>query len=168
MGAGTAAQRADASGDVPRAARRCRTARSGSTRPLGLDVDAAIRKAALEIANDYAKQLRRITVQRRLVREAPKPIAAAARVVGASGLRLLQGAAAAQGLEFLAGGTATCGIASRWRSRSKRRRHGLRNAGSGLNPGHGGEAAKSAAASVPKTTESELPVAAHNKRGLQR
>jgi hypothetical protein len=34
------------------------------------------RQAALEIANDYAKQLRRITVQRRLVREAPKPIAA--------------------------------------------------------------------------------------------
>lgn len=33
------------------------------------------RKAALEIANDYATQLRRITVPRRLVREAPKPIA---------------------------------------------------------------------------------------------
>jgi hypothetical protein len=32
-------------------------------------------KAALENANDYAKQLRRITVPRRLVREAPKPIA---------------------------------------------------------------------------------------------
>jgi CRISPR-associated protein Cas1 len=32
------------------------------------------RKAALEIANDYAKQLRRITVPRRLVREVPKPI----------------------------------------------------------------------------------------------
>ena len=31
-------------------------------------------KAALEIANDYAKQLRRITVPRRLVREAAKPI----------------------------------------------------------------------------------------------
>lgn len=33
------------------------------------------RKATLEIANDYAKQLRRITVPRRLLREAPKPIA---------------------------------------------------------------------------------------------
>ena len=33
------------------------------------------RKATLEIANDYAKQLRRIAVPRRLVREAPKPIA---------------------------------------------------------------------------------------------
>jgi len=32
-------------------------------------------KAALELANDYAKQLRRIAVPRRLVREAPKPIA---------------------------------------------------------------------------------------------
>ena len=32
------------------------------------------RKAASEIANDYAKQLRRITVPRRLVREAPRPI----------------------------------------------------------------------------------------------
>ena len=32
-------------------------------------------KAALEVASDYAKQLRRITVPRRLVREAPKPIA---------------------------------------------------------------------------------------------
>src|ERR1700733_10820854 len=33
------------------------------------------RKAALEIANDYAKELRRITVPRRLVRETSKPIA---------------------------------------------------------------------------------------------
>ncbi len=33
------------------------------------------RKAALELANDYAKELRRITVPRRLVREGPKPIA---------------------------------------------------------------------------------------------
>jgi CRISPR-associated protein Cas1 len=33
-------------------------------------------KAALELANDYANQLRRIAVPRRLVREAPKPIAA--------------------------------------------------------------------------------------------
>lgn len=32
------------------------------------------RKAAMEIANDYTKQLRRIAVPRRLVREAPKPI----------------------------------------------------------------------------------------------
>lgn len=35
-----------------------------------------LHKAALEIANDYAKQLRRIIVPRRLVREAPKAIAA--------------------------------------------------------------------------------------------
>jgi hypothetical protein len=34
------------------------------------------RKAAVEIANDYANQLRRIAVPRRLIREAPKPIAA--------------------------------------------------------------------------------------------
>ena len=33
-------------------------------------------KAAMELANDYAKQLRQITVARKLVREAPKPIAA--------------------------------------------------------------------------------------------
>ena len=35
----------------------------------------SFRKAALELANDYARQLRRIAVPRRLVREAPKPIA---------------------------------------------------------------------------------------------
>ena len=34
------------------------------------------RRAALEIANDYAKQLRRITEPLRLIREAAKPIAA--------------------------------------------------------------------------------------------
>lgn len=34
------------------------------------------RKATLEIANDYAKQLRRISVPRPLVREAPKPTVA--------------------------------------------------------------------------------------------
>ena len=33
------------------------------------------RKATLEIANDYAQQLRRITVPRRLIREGPKPVA---------------------------------------------------------------------------------------------
>jgi CRISP-associated protein Cas1 len=32
------------------------------------------RTVALELANDYAKQLRRIRVRRRLIREAPKPI----------------------------------------------------------------------------------------------
>lgn len=44
------------------------------TGPLASVLMPRFAKAALEIANDYAKQLRRIIVQRRLVREAPKPI----------------------------------------------------------------------------------------------
>src|SRR5580700_5304357 len=45
------------------------------TRLLATTLMPRFRKAALEIANDYAKQLRRITVPRRSAREAPKPIA---------------------------------------------------------------------------------------------
>lgn len=45
------------------------------TRLLATTLMPRFAKASLEIANDYAKQLRRITVPRRLVREAPKPIA---------------------------------------------------------------------------------------------
>jgi hypothetical protein len=44
------------------------------TRLLASVLMPRFRKAALEIATDYAKQLRRIAVPRRLVREAPKPI----------------------------------------------------------------------------------------------
>jgi CRISPR-associated endonuclease Cas1 len=44
------------------------------TRLLASVLMPRFRNAALELANDYAKQLRRITVPRRLVREAPKPI----------------------------------------------------------------------------------------------
>ncbi len=59
------------------------------------------RKAALELANDYAKQLRRIAVPRRLVREAPKPIEQRRAAWDRVHLRLLQGAATAERTEVL-------------------------------------------------------------------
>jgi hypothetical protein len=62
--------------------------------PLASALMPRFRKAALEIANDYAKQLRRINVPRRLVREAPKPIGQRRRSWERS-KRILQSTAAA-------------------------------------------------------------------------
>jgi CRISPR-associated protein Cas1 len=100
------------------------------------------RKAALDLANDYAKQLRRITVPRRLVREAPKPIARRRESWEQSVCRYCKEPLPRKGLKF-------CGRDCYLRysvevakpiEKAHARLAEMRAAG--LNPGHGGEAAK--------------------------
>jgi CRISPR-associated protein Cas1 len=106
------------------------------------------RKAALEIADDYAKQLRRITVPRRLVREAPKPIAARRETWDRSACEYCREPLPRKGLKF-------CGRHCYLRysvevampiEKAQARLTEMRAAG--LNPGHGGAAAKKRGATV--------------------
>jgi hypothetical protein len=99
-------------------------------------------KAALEIANDYAKQLRRIVVLRRLVRDAPKPIAVRRETWERSGCGYCKEPLPRKGLKF-------CGRhcylrysveVARPIEKAQAKLEGMRAAG--LSPGHGGEAAR--------------------------
>jgi len=108
------------------------------------------RKAALEIANDYAKQLRRITVPRRLVREAPKPTAARRETWQRSACGYCKEPLPRKGLKF-------CGRHCYLRysvevakpiEKAQARIVELRAAG--LSPGHGGEAARKRGAALAK------------------
>jgi CRISPR-associated protein Cas1 len=100
------------------------------------------RKAALEIANDYAKQLRRISVPRRLVREAPKPIGARRMTWERSACGYCNEPLPRKGLKF-------CGRHCYLRhsvevakpiEKAQARLAAMRAAG--LRPGHGGEASR--------------------------
>jgi CRISPR-associated endonuclease Cas1 len=106
------------------------------------------RKAALEIANDYATQLRRITVPRRLVREAPKPIAARRETWERSACGYCKEPLPRKGLKY-------CGRhcylnysieVAKPIEKAQVRLAEMRAAG--LSPGHGGEAAKKRGAVV--------------------
>jgi len=101
-----------------------------------------LRKAALEIANDYAKQLRLIAVPRRLVRAAPKPIAERRALWEQSACGYCGGPLPRKGVKF-------CGRHCYLRysvevakpiEKAQARLKEMRAAG--LDPGHGGEAAK--------------------------
>jgi hypothetical protein len=106
------------------------------------------RKAALEIANDYAKQLRRITVPRRLVREAPKPIAARRETWERSACGYCKEPLPRKGLKF-------CGRHCYLRYSvevakpiEKARARLVEMRAAGLSPGHGGDAAKKRGAAL--------------------
>lgn len=99
------------------------------------------RNATLEIANAYAKQLRRITVPRRLIREAPKPIAARRETWERSTCGYCKEPLPRKGLKY-------CGRQCYLRysvevakpiEKAQARIAEMRAAG--LSPGHGGEAA---------------------------
>jgi CRISPR-associated protein Cas1 len=105
-------------------------------------------KAALEIGNDYAKQLRRITVPRRLVREAPKPIAERREKWDRAACGHCKQPLPRKGLKF-------CGRQCYLRysvevakpiEKAQARLAELR--AEGLSPGHGGEAAKKRGAAL--------------------
>jgi CRISPR/Cas system-associated endonuclease Cas1 len=100
------------------------------------------RTAALGLANDYAKQLRRSTVPRRLVREAPKPLAQRRESWDRSACGYCKEPLPRKGLKF-------CGRHCYLRysvevakpiEKAQARLAEMRAAG--LNPGHGGEAAR--------------------------
>jgi hypothetical protein len=114
------------------------------------------RRATSEIANDYAKQVRRITVPRRLVRDAPKAIAARREMWKRSACGYCKEPLPRKGLKF-------CGRPCYLRysvegakpiEKAQVRLAEMRAAG--LNPGHGGEAARKRGAAV----------AENNRRGI--
>ena len=108
-------------------------------------------KSAAETANDYAKQLRRITVPRRLVREAPKPIGARRETWEHSACGYCKEPLPRRGLKF-------CGLLcylsysveiAKPIKKAQARLAEMRAAG--LNPGHGGEAAKKRAHKIARS-----------------
>ncbi|HUY39977.1 MAG TPA: CRISPR-associated endonuclease Cas1 [Candidatus Dormibacteraeota bacterium] len=99
-------------------------------------------KAALEIANDYAKQLRRITVPLKLFRAAPKPIAQRREAWAQSTCAYCKEPLPRKGLKFCG---RPCYLSysveiARPIEKAQARLAEMRAAG--LSPGHGGEAAK--------------------------
>ncbi len=109
------------------------------------------RKAALELANDYAKQLRRITVPRRLVREGPKPLEQRRESWDRSACGYCKEPLPRKGLKY-------CGRHCYLRysvevakpiEKANARLAEMR--ASGLDPGHGGEAAKRRGAKIAQT-----------------
>lgn len=108
------------------------------------------RKATLEMANDYAKQLRRVTVPRRLIREGPKPISARRETWDRSTCGYCKEPLPRKGLKY-------CGRQCYLRfsvevakpiEKARARLSEMREAG--LNPGHGGDAGKKRGMAVAK------------------
>ncbi|HEY1681768.1 MAG TPA: CRISPR-associated endonuclease Cas1 [Candidatus Tumulicola sp.] len=100
------------------------------------------RSAALDLSSDYAKQLRRITVQRRLLREAPKPIEQRRDMCENSRCGYCKERLPRKRLKYCG---RTCYLkysteVARPIEKAHARLAELR--ASGLSPGHGGEAAK--------------------------
>lgn len=132
------------------------------TRLLAAALMPRFRKAALELANDYAKQLRRITVPRRLVREAPKPIEQRRGSWERSACGYCKEPLRRKGLKF-------CGRHCYLRysvevakpiEKAQARLTAMRAAG--LNPGHGGEAAKKRGAAVAENNRRRVTGRASN------
>ena len=114
------------------------------------------RKATLEIANDYAKQLRRIAVPRRLIREASQPIAERRGSWRRSACGYCKEPLPRKGLKFCA---RPCYLrysveVAKPIEKAHARLAEMRAAG--LSPGHGGEAARKRGAKV----------AENNRRGI--
>jgi CRISPR-associated endonuclease Cas1 len=114
------------------------------------------RTAALEIANDYAKQLRRITVPRRLIREAPKPIEQRREAWERTTCGYCKEPLPRKGLKF-------CGRHCYLRytvevakpiEKAQARLAEMRAAG--LSPGHGGEAAKKRGAALAENNRNRI------------
>lgn len=106
------------------------------------------RTAALEIANDYAKQLRRIAVPRRLVREAPKPIAARRETWERSACGYCKEPLPRKGLKFCGRHCYLHYSVEVAKPIEKAQARLVEMRALGLSPGHGGEAAKTRGAKV--------------------
>lgn len=122
-------------------------------------------KSAVEMANDYAKQLRRITVPRRLVREAPKPIAARREAWERSACGYCKEPLPRKGLKF-------CGRPCYLRysvevarpiEKAQARLAEMR--AEGLSPGHGGEAARKRGAVLAENNRRRITGRGALKRG---
>lgn len=114
------------------------------------------RKAALEIANDYAKQLRRITVPRRLVREAPKPIGERRETWERSSCGYCKDALPRKGLKFCSRECYLRYSVEVAKPIEKARSRLAQMRASGLSPGHGGEAAKKRGATLAENNRRKI------------
>src|SRR5579863_5840172 len=112
------------------------------TEALAVALMPRFRKAALEIANDYAKKLRRITVPRRLVREAPKPITARRETWERSACGYCKEPLPRKGLKFCGRPCYLSYSIEIARPLEKAQARLAEMRAEGLTPGHGGEAAK--------------------------
>jgi hypothetical protein len=126
------------------------------TELLARSLISRVSHASLELANGYAKQLRQITVARRLVREAPKPIAARRQTWKHSICGYCQGPLPRKGLKYYGRQCYprySVEIA-RPIEKAQAKLMGMRAAG--LNPGHGGGSSK----------KTRLGSSGDNRRGI--
>jgi CRISPR-associated endonuclease Cas1 len=114
------------------------------------------RKAALEIANDYAKQLRRITVPRRLVREAPKPIAARPEARERLACGYWKEPLPRKRLKFCGRQSYLAYSVEVAKPIEKAQARLTEMRAAGLNPGHGGEAARKRGAALAKNNRDRI------------
>jgi CRISP-associated protein Cas1 len=110
-------------------------------------------KAALELANEYAQQLRRITVVRKLVRDASKPIAARRESWKQSTCKYCKAPLLRKGLKFCG---RTCYLrysieVAKPIEKAQVKLAEMRAAG--LSPGHGGEAARKRSTKVAESNK---------------
>jgi hypothetical protein len=105
-------------------------------------------EATMELASDYAKQLRQITVARKLVREAPKPIAARRKTWERSACGYCKEPLKRKGRKFCGRPCYLKHSVEIARPIEKAQARLAEMRASGLSPGHGGEAAKKRGAKI--------------------
>jgi CRISPR-associated protein Cas1 len=105
-------------------------------------------KAAMELANDYAKQLRQITIARKLVREAPKPIAARRKTWDRSACGYCKEPLPRKGLKFCGRPCYLSYSVEIARPIEKAQARLAEMRAEGLSPGHGGDAARKRGAAL--------------------
>jgi CRISP-associated protein Cas1 len=116
--------------------------------PLASTLMPRFAKAALEVASDYAKQLRRIAVPRRLVREAPTPIEKRRESWERSACGHCKEPLPRKGLKFCGRHCYLRYSVEVTRPIDKARARLAEMRAAGLRPGHGGEAAKKRGAAL--------------------
>ncbi|MBV8846297.1 MAG: CRISPR-associated endonuclease Cas1 [Candidatus Eremiobacteraeota bacterium] len=125
------------------------------------------RTAALEIADEYAKQLRRIAVPRRLVREAPKPIKQRRESWERSSCGYCKEPLPRKGLKFcgrdcyLRYSVEVAKPIEKAHARLAQMRAG------GLDPGHGGEAARKRGAALAENNRRRVTGRAASRIGIK-
>lgn len=123
------------------------------------------RKAALELANDYAKELRRIAVPRRLVREAPKPIAQRRGSWERAACGYCKEPLPRKRLKFCGRHCYLCYSVEVAKPIEKAQARLAEMRAAGLSPGHGGEAARKRGAAVAENNRRRISGRGATARG---
>jgi hypothetical protein len=126
------------------------------TEILAAAVMPRFRKAALEMANDYTKQLHKVAVGRRLVREGPKPLVTRRDTWDRSACAFCKEPLPRKGLKFCGRPCYLRYSVEIARPIEKARARLAEMRAAGLNPGHGGNAARIRAASVSENNRNRI------------